>query len=550
MEPHNEETQHLNNNSEYNTLATNTFYSFFFHYGSHFFTFIYSFFLARLFTDAVWGFLIVATSSIKIIVTISLLLPPGLNYALNYYIPRHLALNEKSKIKSLIKNALVLKIAFLIPIFLICLLVFNLFADIFRISLKNKVSLLYILSPLIIINSLNIIFYSINRGFNRFNYNFFFLLIKNAIHIIPLLIFFLYKMDIEIEVAAWIVLICNLIPFILNIFLISSTLAKIKTENKEEKSFKSGIKRTINYGNYTGFSDFIDKTWKETQIQGIGNIKSTAAATGYVIGLNYQTIASLSVVSFSFPLLTSFSGLNIKENYELVDKIYRIAYKITLFLLLIISGILFFSVEFVLDFIFLESRLLYSNLLRLLLLASIFQILGTFIQTYLSAKHMVKLSLYLKVLYIAYYIPLFFIGLIYFGVEGAIIMGLIFGNIISLVIQIIVTYKIGKIKLNLKKIILQYLIFFISLGITITLKDLFFKEASYNFIFGLGLTLFKNFDFLSIGTFVLLFFLFNLALKIVTDDDIKLFESYFNKDRFIDKFIIKGLNLLKKFTRE
>ena len=439
---------------------------------------------------------------------------------------------------------------FLIPIFLISLLIFNVFAELFKISLKNKVSILYILSPLIIINSLNIIFYSINRGFNKFNYNFYFLLIKNAIHIIPLLIFFIYKVTIDIEIAAWIVLLCEIAPFVLNIFLIYYMLAKIKTKEKEAKSFKNDIKKTINYGNYTGLSDFIDKMWKDTQIQGIGTIKSSALATGYVIGVNYQTIASLSVKSFSFPLLTSFSGLNVKENYELVDKIYRIAYSITLFLLLIISGILFFAIEFVLDFVFLESRLIYSNFLRLLILASIFQILGTFIQTYLSAKHMVKLSLSLKALYMVYYIPLFFIGLIYFGVEGAIILGLILGNILSLVIQIIVTYKIGKIRLNIKRIILQYLIFFISLGITTLLKNLFFKEASYNFILGLGLSLFKNFDFLSIGTFILLFFLFNLALKIVTDEDINLFKSYFIKDRFIDKIIIKGLNLLKKFTRK
>jgi len=452
--------------------------------------------------------------------------------------------------RNFIKNVIKLKMVFLIPMFLISLLIFSVFADLFKISLKNKVSLLYILSPLIIIDSLTIIFYSINRGFNKFNYNFYFLLIKNAIHIIPLLIFFIYKITIDIEIAAWIVLLCEIAPFVLNIFLIYYMLAKIKTKEKEDKSFKNDIKKTINYGNYTGLSDFIDKMWKDTQIQGIGTIKSSALATGYVIGVNYQTIASLSVKSFSFPLLTSFSGLNVKENYELVDKIYRIAYSITLFLLLIISGILFFAIEFVLDFVFLESRLIYSNFLRLLILASIFQILGTFIQMYLSAKHMVKLSLSLKALYMVYYIPLFFIGLIYFGVEGAIILGLIIGNIVSLVIQIIVTYKIGKIRLNLKRIILQYLIFFTSLGITIILKNLVFKEVSYNFILGLGLSLFKNFDFLSIGMFVLLFFLFNLAFKIVTDDDIKLFKSYFNKDRFIDKIIIKGLNLLKKFTRE
>ena len=114
----------IQDNKEYKNLARNTFYSFLMNYGSHFFTLIISFLLARLITDINWQFLILALSYMAIITIVTSLLPPGQDYALNYYIPRYLALNQKSKIKSLIKNALIIKILFLIPVFIVVILLF------------------------------------------------------------------------------------------------------------------------------------------------------------------------------------------------------------------------------------------------------------------------------------------------------------------------------------------------------------------------------------------------------------------------------------------
>ncbi len=186
---------------------------------------------------------------------------------------------------------------------------------------------------------------------------------------------------------------------------------------------------------------------------------------------------------------------------------------------------------------------------KLIVLASIFKILGLYLQTYLNAQHKVKISLLLKVIYMIITIPLFFIGLIYYGVEGAIIYGLIIGNVISIVIQIYATYGVANIKLKIKKIIIQYVTFFSSLVITMLLREIVYKDISLSLLDYAGLSLFKNFDFLSIFTFLLLFLLMNVILKTVTSSDIIYFESYFNKDRFFDKIMIKILKLLKKFTR-
>lgn len=551
MDNPNNESRFSTDNGEYRNLATNTIFSFLLNYSSLFFTFIYSFLMARLFRfqDDIWGFLIITTSYIMIIVTISSLLPPGLNFALNYYIPHYLVLNEKSKIKSLIKNSIIIKLIFLVPVFVVSILVFILLGGIFQISLEDKVSLLYIMSPLIFINSLNYILNAVNRGFSRFNYNLLFLILKNAIHIIPLLLFFLLRIYIQVEMVAIIILISGLVPFILNSLFIFFMIYRVKPSGSEPESFKSDLSKIFKYGSFFGLTDIIDRLWKETQLQGIGFFKSSDIVTGYNISFNYQKISEYSITSFQFPLLTSLTTMNAKQNYKQASLVFRIAYKMTLFLLLIISGILFFSVEFTIDFVFLEDRLIYSNLLKLIVIASIFKILGWYLQTYLNAQHKVKISLILKLIYTVFNIPLFFIGLIYLGVEGAIIYGLIIGNIISIVIQIYATYRFANIKLNIKKIIVQYLTFFISLVITMLLKEYIFKEASLILLDRIGLSLIKNFDILSILSFLLLFLLMNVLLKTVTSSDIIHFESYFKTDRFFDKIITRILSFLKKFTR-
>jgi len=550
MEKENSEKNQLGNKLEYRNLATNTFYSFLMNYGSHFFTLLYSFLLARLITDESWDFLILALSYVTIIVLITNFLPPGSNYALNYYIPRYLALNKKAKIKSLIKNGILAKLMFLLPIFIISILIFHFFGDIFAINLKEKISLFYILSPLIIFNSLQFSLNAINRGLNQYKYIFIFIMIREFLYIIPLLYFFILQINIEIELIAIFNLISVTVPFFLNLGFVLIVYSKIKTIGDKGGSFKEDFQKTFKYGSYLGYSNLIDRFWKEAQFQGIGIFESEGAVTGYNIAWNYKDIAAYTVNSFNFPLLTSFSSLNTKEEIEKVSIIYKIANKITLFLLLIISGVLFFCVDFVIDFVFLPSRLIYGNFLRLLVLASIFKFLDAYVQTLLGSQNKSKITLLLKVIYMSYSIPLFFIGLIYFGVEGAIILGLIMGNIISLIIQIIATYKIADIKLNVKKIVFQYLTFFVPLGITLILEEMILKDASFKIIQNLGLLLFSNFDFLSVGVFLILFILINLILKTVSSTDITYFETLFDKNRFFGKIMHKGLNLLKRITRE
>lgn len=548
MSSKNTEKPLINNDIKYKNLATNTFYSFLVYYGGHFFAFVHSFLLARLIIDIYWDYLILARSYITIIIIITMFLPPGLRFTLSYYIPRYLALNQKSKIKSLIKHSFIFKLIFLIPIFLISILIISIFSNIFALRLKEKVLLLYIFSPLILINSLNLLLDAINRGFSRFNYLFGLLILRNIIHIIPLLIFLIFDFNVKVEIIALIVVISLLVPFILNLLFILVMINKIKSPEIETESFKTTISKTFKYGRYTGFMDISDRFWKESQFQGIGIFGPTGAVTGYQIAWNYKDIALYAPFSFSQPLLTSFVSLDTNNDFEQIEKIYRIAHKITLLLIMIISGILFLSVDFMLDFFYLETRLIYSILLKLMVIATVFKTLDYFLQTLLNAQNKVKFSFYLRIIFFSYYIPLFFIGLIYLGVTEAIFFGFIVGNFISTIIQVFITLKVGKIKLDVKKLIIQYLTFFIPLIITWILQDLWFKEISYNILTGLGLFLIKNFDFLSISIFLLFFIITNLVFKTVTSEDIDNFKAMLDKTKPFERVFIKILNVIKKFT--
>ena len=75
-------------------------------------------------------------------------------------------------------------------------------------------------------------------------------------------------------------------------------------------------------------------------------------------------------------------------------------------------------------------------------------------------------------------------------------------------------------------------------------------NIQYNIMLDFGLTLFKNFDFLSIFVFLMLFFLTNLGFKTVTSTDIDNFESLLNNNKRIDRIMLKVLNIIKKFTRK
>ncbi|MFX0075680.1 MAG: hypothetical protein ACFE96_09570, partial [Candidatus Hermodarchaeota archaeon] len=123
---------------EYGPLVKNSFFSFLNTYGTFIFSIISSFLLARLVDDNSWSYFVLGLSYIQIVSLIIKFLPPSLNNTLQYYIPRLYSLNKINRLKSFILRAIYVKVLFLIPIFIIALLVFTLFSNIFLINIPQE----------------------------------------------------------------------------------------------------------------------------------------------------------------------------------------------------------------------------------------------------------------------------------------------------------------------------------------------------------------------------------------------------------------------------
>ena len=81
---------------DHRKFAKSAIYSLFNSYGIFIFQIIISFFIARLISQELWGFLLLAMSFINIVLLILSFFPPALNFSLNYYIPRYVALNQNN----------------------------------------------------------------------------------------------------------------------------------------------------------------------------------------------------------------------------------------------------------------------------------------------------------------------------------------------------------------------------------------------------------------------------------------------------------------------
>lgn len=533
-------------NQEHRILAKNTFFSFFNNYSIIIFQIIISLLIARIISIDFWGILILSTSCITIITVISFYFPPALDYSLNYYISQYIALNKLNKARSFIFKAIAMKIAFLIPIYIISIFVFLSFSDFFTLYLKGNLSLLFLLSPLIIILGLNPILIAINHSLNMFKTIFILSLIASAFKIIALLLCFLFISYVTLDLIVLINIITALIPFSINCIIILHKLHKYKNKNEKGISFKSLNKKVFSYGFPLSFGYLIYGFWDQFQIIGIGVFNTSESVTGYNISLGYSNYSTMVLYSFSNSLRISFSRLSSYDDYDKIISIFNLSYKYALFLLLLISGFLFFFTDFFLFIIFGESYMNFSIILKFMLISTIFKVIITPFDALLLAQKKVNLMPPIRIIMLLIYFPFFFIGLIYFGLLGGLI-GILISNFLICCLYIFLTYKILKIRLNLNEIICQYFIFFIDLVITILLERLILYDLNLILFHGLKLSYLDKIPILSILIFIIIFIFFNLIFKIFTKKEIEYLELLFikNSDTKFKNLLKKILDFLK-----
>lgn len=526
-------------------LLKNTLFSYLNDFGLYFFPLITSFFMARLISPQAWGLLILAFSYITIISIISSFLPPGLQPSLVYYIPRYFVVKENGKLKSIIKFGIILRVLFLIPIFVLSILIFNVFIDIFKINLHGKTNLLFILSPLIFVNGLHPLLKSINQGFNMFKTNLILLTTKYLFNIGALVWVFIFIQSIKVEDIAIITLISSVIPFVINFIIILNKYLKIKIENENGLKFKNFVKQTLNYGTYIEIGNVALTLWNQTTIQSLGIFESSDIVTAYHISTNFSTVPYISILSKNQTLRITFSRLDKTNNLNYIYRIFNLFLHYGVFLFLLLNGIFYFLTDFFLNIIYTNEYLVYSYILKLMLISIVFNVLGGQFETYLISTNKVKFSFIIKLIKLMITIPFFFIGLIFYSVIGMFI-GICLSNLIMLIYIILICYKKYKINLYIKKLLNQYICFFLSLVCSLWLGLIFldnFNERLYN---SLNLRFLAKLPIFTIIVFILIYLILNFLFKIFTYEDIQFLEDLLNKDKKIHRFALNILKSIKK----
>ena len=530
--------------TDHRKFAKSAFYSLFNSYGIFIFQIIISFFMARLISQELWGFLLLAMAYINIVSLILSFFPPALTFSFNYYIPRYVALNQKNNLKRMIKAGLYLKAIFAVIIFFISLIIFYLLKPFFATYLLGYTNLLFLLSPLIFIMGLSTLLDSIYQGLFKYKLIFLLTLLKFSFYVSALIICLIFGIT-NLELIALLNLLSFLIPFLVSSLIFIKIYLNIKPTGEPKDSFKNILSKITKYGTPLSINIFLNETWKQIQTPIIGGYEPLSTITGFTISKYYSHISLTAAASFSNPLITSFSSLDVKKQHNQITQIYNMTFKYSLFLMLLISGALYILTDFFLVLVYGESYLIHSLMVKLLILSIIFTVLGNIFIPLLNAKNKIKILPILTTINLLIIIPSFFIGIVFYGIIGAII-GLIISKFVVFLIQVILSIKIGNVKIKINKIFFQYLIFFISLFLAVILEDILFREIRINVLQNLNLLFLKNLSVLGLISFLLMYFLLNILFKIFSRKEIEFLEALLSTDKFPYRVIKRLLKFLKR----
>ena len=546
--PNNNETADSSVKREILTLARNSIYSFLNSYGTFFFSIITYFFMARLISDVEWGYLILANTYILIILLILSFLPPGLGPSLNYYLPRYIVQNDFNQLKSHIKYVIYIKVVFIIPVFFISVLIFVFFTDLFTITLQNHTNLLLLLSPIIIITGLDSILIFINKGLNLFKTVFMLLLVRYVFNISALIFCIFVLNTADLEVIALINVLSLLLPFLLNCLVVLIKYKRIKDDNQKQFSIKSHLRNTIKFGTNIKLGQFFSEIWAQIQLLSIGTFSTPNFVTGFTIARNYSLFSSSMTISFVSPLTLSFSRLNVKKKHKQIENLYNVFLIYSLFLLLLITGILYFCADIFLVFVYGQSYIDYSLLLKIMLFTIVFLGIGTPYESLMLATGKSKWIFRYRFLAFLIRLPLFLFFLLNFDLIWALV-SIVISNLIITCIASILSIKIGKIRLNLKKIFLMLVSFFLALTIAIIIDNIILNEFNSLILQSINLSPLKYLNLWTIGLFILTFFLFLFLTKMFSVKDIEYLEDLLSKETKTQNLLKKGLKGLKKIIR-
>ncbi|TFG17798.1 MAG: hypothetical protein EU531_02160 [Promethearchaeota archaeon] len=528
----------------YGKLAKSSFFSVLSTYSTFILSIISSFLIARLINDIHWSYFIVALSYIQIIILILRFFPPELSNTLYYYIPHYYALGKHRELKTLIYRALVIKLIFLIPIFIVSVLFFNFFSNIFLANWPSEsVKCLIILSPLIIINDLNIVLNSISIGFNRFKLVLILSAIQYSVYIGFLSYYYIFYQTIDLISLSLSFLIATIIPFIINLVINGIKMHNVKVEGKSSFRFKHDFRKIIKYGGFVRAANFFSEIWGDIQVIAVNSFEQTSVMA-IKISRDFISISKNTSNAIAYPLVVSFTSSIATKERDIIISVYNTILKYLIFFIQIITGVLFFCIRFLISLIYSESRLIYSNIVSLYIFTTIFMIITIPLDSLLLADNKTKTFFYLRFGGFCLRLPVFLLLLIFFGLYEAII-GMNLTNLVIGIIYLIITIKSNAIKIDIKRICLYYLVFFMAITFTIGLEFLFLNNLNNLLLSALNITVAKEFNIFSVLLFVLVYFFLIGVFKILTPNDIENVQLLLNKENRMHKITYKLLNMLK-----
>ena len=145
-------------------------------------------------------------------------------------------------------------------------------------------------------------------------------------------------------------------------------------------------------------------------------------------------------------------------------------------------------------------------------------------------------------------LPLFLFFLLNFDLIWALVSIVISNLIISSIVSIL-SIKIGRIRLNFKKLFLMLGSFFLALTIAIVSDNIILNEFNFLILQSINLSSLKYLNLWTIGLFILTFFLFLYLVKMFSVKDIEYLEDLLSKETKTQNLLKKGLKILKKIIR-
>ena len=259
-------------------------------------------------------------------------------------------------------------------------------------------------------------------------------------------------------------------------------------------------------------------------------------------------MSGIFIGSLTSPLLYSFSSLDYKKDYDKILKLYKTVFTYTLYIYIIITGLLFILSEFYLGFIYGNSYLYYSILIQLILIGNVVSIYSSLYFILLRTTNRIKQLIIITLIGYPYQIILFLVSVIIYGIVGMLIID-IFARIIWSGIYFILSVKVLKLRIDFLKIMILYLTFFFSLVLSTILGDLILDELMGVFWNAINLGMFENLKLLTLLCFLSTFFLLTIIFKTFTKEDVDKIQLLFTKDSMSHKLVIKILQLLRRFLR-